>query len=97
MDIGKVNIYAGNSVGVDEKNVIKFDIEVLSDNEFKVIPAWFLEPGEYCFYYQGIVPVGGYSNQAVFDFSVPDNFNCVFLSFKKKVIASPTFIFILIS
>lgn len=73
MDIGKVNIYAGNSVGVDEKNVIKFDIEVLSDNEFKVIPAWFLEPGEYCFYYQGIVPVGGYSNQAVFDFSVPDN------------------------
>lgn len=73
MDIGKVNIYAGNSVGVDEKNVIKFDIEILNDNEFKVIPAWFLEPGEYCFYYQGIVPVGGYSNQAVFDFSIPDN------------------------
>ena len=73
MDIGKVNIYAGNSIGVDEKNVIKFDIEVLNDNEFKVIPAWFLEPGEYCFYYQGIVPVGGYNNQAVFDFSIPDN------------------------
>ena len=56
-----------------EKNIIKFDIEVLNDNEFKVIPAWFLEPGEYCFYYQGIVPVGGYTNQAVFDFSIPDN------------------------
>lgn len=73
MEIGKVNIYAGNSIGVDEKNIIKFDIEVLNDNEFKVIPAWFLEPGEYCFYYQGIVPVGGYTNQAVFDFSIPDN------------------------
>lgn len=73
MDIGTVNLYAGNSVGVDGKNVIKFDIEVISDNEFKVIPAWLLEPGEYCFYYQGIVPVGGYSNQAVFDFSIPDN------------------------
>lgn len=73
MDIGKVNIYAGNSVGVDEKNVIKFEIEVINDNEFKVIPTCFLEPGEYCFYYQGIVPVGGYTNQAVFDFSIPDN------------------------
>lgn len=72
MEIGTVNLYAGNSVGVDEKNVIKFDIETISDNEFKVTPSWFLEPGEYCFYYQGIVPVGGYSNQAVFDFSVPD-------------------------
>lgn len=73
MEIGKVNLYAGNSIGVDEKNVIKFDIEHLSDTEFKVTPAWFLEPGEYCFYYQGIVPVGGYSNQAVFDFSIPDD------------------------
>ena len=73
MEIGKVNLYAGNSIGVDEKSIIKFDIEILNDNEFKVTPAWFLEPGEYCFYYQGIVPVGGYSNQAVFDFSIPDN------------------------
>ena len=71
MEIGKVNLYAGNSIGVDEKNIIKFDIEALSDTEFKVTPAWMLAPGEYCFYYQGIVPVGGYSNQAVFDFSIP--------------------------
>ena len=73
MEIGSVNLYAGNSVGVNEKNIIKFDIEALSDNVFKVTPAWLLEPGEYCFYYQGIVPVGGYSNQAVFDFSIPYN------------------------
>lgn len=70
MEIGTVNLYAGNSIGVNEKNVIKFKIEALSDTEFKVTPASMLEPGEYCFYYQGMVPVGGYSNQAVFDFSI---------------------------
>lgn len=73
MEIGTVNIYAGNSVGVNEKNVVKFDIETLSETEFKVTPSWLLSPGEYCFYYQGIIPVGGYSNQAVFDFSIPEN------------------------
>lgn len=75
MEIGKVNLYAGNSLGVDEKNIIKFDIEPLSETEFKVTPGWLLEPGEYCFYYQGIIPVGGYSNQAVFDFSIPNKGN----------------------
>ncbi len=83
MEIGKVNLYAGNSVGVDEKNIVKFDIEVLNENVFKVTPVWLLEPGEYCFYYQGIVPVGGYSNQAVFDFSIPYNA-------KFELLANPT-------
>ena len=73
MEIGTVNLYAGNSVGVNEKNIVKFDIEALDGNVFKVTPIWLLEPGEYCFYYQGIVPVGGYTNQAVFDFSIPYN------------------------
>lgn len=72
MEIGTVNLYAGNSIGVDEKDIIKFKIEALNDHEFKVTPTWLLEPGEYCFYYQGIVPVGGFSNQAVFDFSIPN-------------------------
>lgn len=71
LGIGKVNIYAGNTIGVDEENAVRFYIEELSETEFKVTPVWFLEPGEYCFYYQGVVPMGGYSNQAVFDFSIP--------------------------
>ena len=75
LEIGKVNLYTGNSIGVDDKSIIKFDIEPLSETEFKVSPVWLLEPGEYCFYYQGIVPVGGFSNQAVFDFSIPNKGN----------------------
>ena len=62
------------SISDNESNkIMTGELFEINDNEFKVIPTCFLEPGEYCFYYQGIVPVGGYTNQAVFDFSIPDN------------------------
>lgn len=73
LETGKVNLYAGNSIGIDEDNLVKFDIEVINEWEFKVVPQTPLMPGEYCFFYQGAVPQGGFSNQSVFDFSIPES------------------------
>lgn len=67
---GKVNVYAGTSLGVDEKYTIPFTIEVINDFTYKVVPKQSIEPGEYCFFYQGTIPQGGFTNQSVFDFSV---------------------------
>lgn len=68
---GSVNIYAGTSIGVDENSTIPFDIIPINDYTFKVIPTNPLEPGEYCFLYQGTIPHGGYNNLSAFDFSIP--------------------------
>lgn len=73
LETGKVNLYAGNSIGIDEDNMVNFDIEVLNEWEFKVTPEVPLLPGEYCFFYQGTVPQGGFNNQSVFDFSIPES------------------------
>lgn len=54
--------------GIDPKYALPFSIEELESNKFKVIPDT-LEPGEYCFIYQGRVPEGR-TNQSVFDFSI---------------------------
>ncbi len=73
LETGKVNIYAGTEMGVSEDASIKFKSSAINDSEFKVTPESVLEPGEYCFFYQGSIPMGGYTNQAVFDFSIPSN------------------------
>lgn len=71
LETGKVNLYAGTSIGVSEESCIKFRIVEINAHEYKVIPESPLEAGgEYCFFYQGTIPQGGYKNQAVFDFSV---------------------------
>lgn len=67
---GKVNVYAGTSIGIDEKYAIPFNIEIINDYTYKVTPKEAIEPGEYCFFYQGTIPQGGFTNQSVFDFSV---------------------------
>jgi len=67
---GKVNVYSGASMGVDEKHAIPFEIEMIDDVTFKVYPSEPLIDGEYCFFYQGTIPQGGYTNQSVFDFSI---------------------------
>lgn len=72
METGEVNLYAGNSIGINEDHIIGFEIEVVNELEFKVIPQNPLEPGEYCFFYQGVIPQGGYNNQSVFDFSISE-------------------------
>lgn len=67
---GSVNIYAGTNVGVAERHLIPFNIEIVNNNTFKVTPKEPLDDGEYCFFYQGSIPQGGYTNQSVFDFSI---------------------------
>lgn len=57
-----------SSSGIDPKYALPFSIEEIESNRFKVTPE-ALEPGEYCFIYQGQVPEGR-SNQSVFDFSI---------------------------
>lgn len=89
LETGKVNIYAGSSVGVNENSVIKFRIEEIDEHEYKVIPETPLVPGgEYCFFYQGRIPQGGYSNQAVFDFSISKDIR----SFNKYSVGSYVFV-----
>ena len=73
LETGKINVYAGSSMGINEESTIKFTITEINDFEFKVTPESILEPGEYCFFYQGTIPQGGYTNQSVFDFSIPTN------------------------
>lgn len=57
-----------NTDGIDPKYALPFKIEEIESNKFKVTPE-NLEPGEYCFIYQGQVPEGR-TNQSVFDFSI---------------------------
>lgn len=67
---GKVNAYAGSSLGIEDKYCIPFDIEIIDDYTYKVVPKQTLEAGEYCFFYQGTIPQGSFTNQSVFDFSI---------------------------
>lgn len=70
VEVGEINLWVGNKNGVQSKNAIKCDIVKLNDGEFSVKPSTKLEKGEYCFFYAGTIPLGGYTNQSVFDFSV---------------------------
>ena len=63
-------ITASSQMGVDAKETIKFSIEDLGNGRYKVTPNSTLEAGEYCFFYQGTIPMGGYNNQSIFDFSI---------------------------
>lgn len=62
------NSWISSSSGIDPKYALNFNIETLEGHKFKVTPD-ALEPGEYCFIYQGAVPQGR-DNQSVFDFSI---------------------------
>lgn len=68
---GSSNSYTGDRIGIDQKSSIPFDIEVINDYTFSVIPKKALEPGEYCFFYSGAIP-SMYTNQSVFDFSIAE-------------------------
>jgi hypothetical protein len=68
---GKGNQFTGDSQqGVEGKNTISFSITDLGSGKFQVIPNQVLTRGEYCFFYQGTIPQGGYNNQSIFDFSI---------------------------
>jgi hypothetical protein len=68
---GKVRgITASVQMGIDPDDTIKFSIEDLGNGRYKVVPIGMLGAGEYCFFYQGTIPMGGYNNQSIFDFSI---------------------------
>lgn len=72
IEVGSDNIYAGTKSGVNDKTICPFTIEQIDDFTFKVTPNYPLEEGEYCFYYQGMIPQNDnrFKNQSVFDFSI---------------------------
>lgn len=68
---GKIRgITASMQMGVDTDDTIEFSIVDLGNGRYKVTPLNILESGEYCFFYQGTIPMGGYNNQSIFDFSI---------------------------
>ncbi len=71
LSTGKVNVYAGATSSVDAKAIIAVNIEAVNDHTFKVTPVEPLAKGEYCFFYQGMIPSGN-TNQSVFDFSIQE-------------------------
>lgn len=70
LETGKENLWVGTDAGAKNKSVINFDIQELGNGAYSVTPKKLLKKGEYCFFYQGTIPQGGYTNQSVFDFSV---------------------------
>lgn len=71
IEIGSTGIFSGKKSGVKDKYIVAFTIEQIDDLTFKVTPTAPLEPGEYCFYYQGMMPQSdNYKSQSVFDFTV---------------------------
>lgn len=73
LSVGKANAYAGQKTGVNKESIIKFTVTPISEYEFMVVPEQPLKSGEYCFFYQGAMPQGGFSNQSVYDFTIPAN------------------------
>lgn len=65
-DTGSQNAY-GASVGIEEKQKIRFSYVEVADGIFKITINGDLKPGEYCFIYTGSTP-SMYSNDKVFDF-----------------------------
>lgn len=70
IETGKANLWVGTDMGVKEGASVECDIQDLGDGKFKVTPKISLPVGEYCFFYKGTIPQGGFTNQSVFDFSI---------------------------
>lgn len=68
---GEIDLYSGSFKGVDGENIVKCNIDAISETEFIVTPQTPMLPNEYCFFYQGAVVQNGFDNQAIFDFSIP--------------------------
>tara|TARA_B100000378_G_C17962370_1_gene384029 strand:- start:97 stop:873 length:777 start_codon:yes stop_codon:yes gene_type:complete len=69
--VAKAREITGTSqTGIDDKDTIDFEIEDLGKGRYKITPKYALEPGEYCFFYQGNMLAKGYTNTSIFDFSI---------------------------
>jgi len=70
MTIASENSF-GASIGIDDKEKIDFNYELIADGIYKVYAKEPMDIGEYCFVYIGAVP-GIFSGYRVYDFSIPD-------------------------
>lgn len=71
---GEVDIYSGKFTGVESRDIVICNIETISETEFRVTPQTPLLHGEYCFFYQGVIPNIHNNTQSVFDFSISENY-----------------------
>lgn len=69
---GDFNAFYGSDIGIDEKSICNTLVEPIDEYTFQVKPETPLMPGEYCFFYKGTIPQGGYNTLSAFDFSIPD-------------------------
>lgn len=67
---GKVNIYAGMSMGVNEDDIVSFTAIPINRYAFKIVLDQPLSSGEYGFIYQGAATNGIAFGQTIYDFSV---------------------------
>lgn len=72
VNIGKANLYTGQSSGYNNTNVVKFTAKQLGECEYELCFEGPLSPGEYCFVYIGSA---NNNNRTVFDFSIPNLLN----------------------
>ncbi|MEG1936762.1 MAG: hypothetical protein RR908_02775 [Rikenellaceae bacterium] len=70
LETGKANMWVGTNSGVRNNDVVQCEIKDLGDGKFSLTPKEDLPVGEYCFFFCGTIPQGGYTNQSVFDFSI---------------------------
>lgn len=70
MTVGSSNAY-GASLGIDERDKVSFNYDLVADGIYKVYPLDPLETGEYCFIYTGAAPTM-FSNNKVYDFSITE-------------------------
>lgn len=69
---GKVNLYAGMSMGINEDDIISFSTIQINSNAFKVILNEPLPVGEYGFIYQGTSAIGVAFGNMIYDFSIEE-------------------------
>lgn len=70
LETGKANMWVGTDSGVRNDDVVQCEVQDLGNGKFSLSPKTDLPVGEYCFFFCGTIPQGGYTNQSVFDFSV---------------------------
>lgn len=70
LETGKANMWVGTDSGVRNNDVVQCEVQDLGNGKFSLTPKEDLPIGEYCFFFCGTIPQGGYTNQSVFDFSI---------------------------
>lgn len=71
--IGEINVYSEKFIGIESKEVVQCTIEAINETTFKIKPSTNMQPGEYCFFYQGSAPQTYQGNNPIFDFSISEN------------------------